>query len=596
MNNTAFQKRIEQKCSNIPDRKNAEILPEIKGSNYEITEVIPDRDMNFTEALMECIPGLLYVYDDSYRLIKWNRKYEEMTGFTAEELFQRSYNTFFDTEDSLMIAAAIEEMFSTGYAEVEVHHICKGDKKLHILCNIVPLIMGDKTFFTGIGLDIANRKQSERIAEQLACYDMLTGLPNRTKAFNIVDDHIKNHKDPDHKDALLYIDIDNFKYINDTFGHLYGDQILKEVAEKLKTLIDKRIQVARFGGDEFIVFILDSDYGEVKSVAKTIMSLLDQNIELQGKSNYISVSIGIAIYPDHASSYEELMQYADTAMCKAKSVGKDRYEFFNTSLHEKLLERVLLESQLRLAITNQELLLHYQPQVDLDNGKIIGFEALVRWMSPEYGLISPLMFIPLAEETGLIIDIGDFVLRSSAIFAKKLQELGYKDLTISVNISVKQMNEKRFVEKILAIVNEFEINPSSIILEITESVLIESFDPIKEKLIRLRKEGFHISLDDFGTGYSSLTYLKLLPIDSLKIDKTFIDDIMTNHMSKGLTNSIIQIAHQLGLSVVAEGVEYEEQYQYLGNNQCDSVQGYYFSKPLPENQVLPLLQENRVKQ
>lgn len=450
--------------------------------------------------------------------------------------------------------------------------------------------------FAGSMTDITERKQNDIIVEQLAYFDTLTGLPNRVQAIEIIELVIRDDQNEHQKNALLFIDIDNFKYINDTFGHYFGDKILIRVADKLKTLISERVKVARLGGDEFIVFILDTSFEEVEEHAKNILSLFSQNIEVDGIINYLTVSIGVSIYPDHATSYNELMQYADTAMYKAKAAGKTRYEFFDASVHKELLERVMLESELRKAVKNKEFAIYYQPQIDIHTGKIKGVEALIRWISPKFGLISPAKFIPIAEETGQIIEIGTFVLKSAAQFSKRLQNMGYGHLTVSVNVSINQMKEKRFTDKFIQIIKECDVNPDRLVLEITESVLIESFEEIRHKLMLLRDQGFKIALDDFGKGYSSLTYLKLLPISILKIDKAFIDDLLVDPTGRALTTSIIDIAHQLGLNVVAEGVEVKEQFDYLLQYNCDSIQGYLFSKPLVEDELVKILEKNFITQ
>jgi diguanylate cyclase (GGDEF)-like protein/PAS domain S-box-containing protein len=559
---------------------------------FERIHQILDMEQRFNEAVINCIPGIFYVFTDECRLIKWNNRLLEISDSTEDNLAYQELYSWFRGDDMIRVAAAVEIMLSTGYSEVEAEFVTMSGKHIPMLFNLAPLKVGDKTYFTGIGIDVSDRKLKEEIAGNLMFYDTLTGLPNRIKAFHIVDEHIKNHIDPNHKDALLFIDIDNFKFVNDTFGHVYGDALLAKIAEKLKSLICDRIHVARFEGDEFFVFILDTNDAEVKDLSAKILALINEEMEVQGKKSFVSASIGIALYPEHANNFEELMQYADTAINKAKYGGKDRFEFFDFKLHERIKNRVEITSQLRGALENNELLLYYQPQLDMKTCKITGLEALIRWNNPQQGMVSPAVFIPIAEETGLIIDIGNFVLREAAGFVRQLRELGFHDVKIAVNVSVMQMNEKDFVANLLQIIKDYKIPPSSITLEVTESILIKSFDVIREKLVSLRKEGFHISLDDFGTGYSSLTYLKTLPINCLKIDKSFIDDIATNEIDKGLTVSIIQIAHQLGLSVIAEGVEQMEQYHYLFNNECDSIQGYYYSKPLPEEQVIQLIYAN----
>lgn len=562
-----------------------------KEQSARIHEIL-NYEREFLESIEKCIPGIFYVYSQDYHLIRWNSKHECLTRYSKEELLGMDFYSWFDQKDKERVIAALEIMLSTGYAEVEAVLNTKEGMQIPMIFNMAKVKIGDQYCFTGFGIDISERKRNEEITGNLLFYDNLTGLPNRIKAFHMVEEHIKNHPDPNHKDALLFVDIDNFKFINDTFGHLFGDELLKKIADKLKTLDSDHIQVARFEGDEFFVFIQDTNEDEIKEVSTKILSLINDQMEIQGRLNFISASIGIAIYPDHATNFEELMQFADTAINKAKYAGKDRYEFYDICLHEQIKERVELTGQLITAIEKNEFTLHYQPQLDMKSKKIIGLEALIRWNHPKQGMISPAIFIPIAEESGLIIDIGDYVLRETASFVKRLHDFGYSRIKISVNVSVKQMNEVDFVQNILGIMKEYEISPSSIILEVTESILIESFELIKEKLVRLKQEGFHISLDDFGTGYSSLTYLKTLPINCLKIDKSFIEDIATNEIDKGLTVSIIQIAHQLGLSVVAEGVEQVEQYHYLYDNQCDYIQGYYYSKPLPEAAVVQLIREN----
>lgn len=446
--------------------------------------------------------------------------------------------------------------------------------------------------FAGSMTDITQRKENEFIVERLAYFDVVTGLPNRIQAIEIIDLVIGNNKS-DERNGLLFIDIDNFKYINDTFGHAFGDKILVKASERLKTLVDDNVKVARIGGDEFIVFVINTDYEEINSYAQNILTMFKKSIEIDGKINHLSVSIGVSVYPDHAKNYKELMQFADAAMYKAKAEGKSRCEFFDAAVHKELIDRVQLEAELRNALNKNELFLHYQPQVELKTGKIVGVEALLRWENSTLGLIPPDKFIHIAEETGQIVEIGNFVFKEAVNFLKKIINMGFEKFTISINVSIIQMKEERFVRDIIEIVRTNNIDPYQICIEITESVLIESFDEIKDKILKLKSEGLRVALDDFGKGYSSLNYLKVLPITCLKIDKEFIDDLLVEKQGKSLTVYIIDIAHQFGLQVIAEGIECEEQFYYLQNNNCDYYQGYYFSKPIPEYEVIKMLQKSK---
>lgn len=436
-----------------------------------------------------------------------------------------------------------------------------------------------------IGVDITDRKENELKIIELAYFDTLTGLPNRTHSAELVNNYLSSNPS---SAALIYIDLDDFKLINDTFGHSIGDKLLLKVAEQLNLVGDKNT-ISRLGGDEFSLFIKEEmNNDSIKEKLSFILKMLNIDYTIDGIRLNISGSIGVSIYPENGTSFEELLKNADTAMYKAKSEGKNNYVVFDKIMNSNLLNRMHVGSDLRRAIENKEFLLHYQPQVDTKTGKICGYEALIRWKHPVKGLIYPNDFIRFAEDDGLIIDIGEFVIKESINFLKKLEQMGENGINISVNVSVLQLKKDSFYEYVERIIKDNQIEPLKFGIEITETILFEFIDTNIEKLMHLREIGVDIILDDFGKGYSSLSYLQQLPFSILKVDKSFTDVI---GKKDDITKSIIEIAHKLGLKVVAEGVEQRFQYENLLRSSCDFIQGYYVSKPVEEKEALKLLDE-----
>ncbi len=421
----------------------------------------------------------------------------------------------------------------------------------------------------------------------LAYHDVLTGLPNKLSLF----EESKNIFNPKNgKTALLFIDIDNFKNVNDTMGHAFGDELIKSVSERLTSILEEKHSIYRLSGDEFIVVLKEiKKLDDVQRIAIDMLSRFTLEFEIEGSFLNISLSIGIAMYPEHGNSLEELLKYADIAMYKVKESGKKNYLLFNELMNELLVERVNMEKYLPKALKNEELELYYQPQYDLKSKQITGFEALLRWHSPELGKVSPVKFIKVAEDNRLIIPIGTWVLESACTFLKKLDQMGYQDYFISVNISIIQLLQTDFCELVYEILKKSEIAPRCLELEITESVLMESIESIGSELKRLHDWGIKIALDDFGKGYSSLNYLNQLPISTLKIDKSFID-IILDEEENALPGQIVALGKCMGMSVVAEGVEKQEQLEYLEQYDCDKIQGYLFSRPIPEAEIIRLLE------
>lgn len=448
---------------------------------------------------------------------------------------------------------------------------------------------GELSRFAGSITDIDEHRKGEAEIENLAFYDQLTSLPNKVLAAEFTRQTLANNS-PDRQCGLLFLDLDNFKYVNDTWGHAMGDKVLVHVAKTLSSLVNEHIQIARFGGDEFIILVSETDSLAMDKLTQLIIRLIGRKIEIDGRYHYLSVSAGVALYPDHASGFEELIQKADAALHHAKITGKTKYCFYNEIVHHELKNRMNLEMGLRNAIENNEFYVAYQPQIGINTGRIEGFEVLARWNNPENGEISPGIFIPIAEDSGQIERISGFIIRSALKFVKRAELLGYTSFTVSINISARQLRDDDFVPSIVRLVTGEGIDTGRISLEITESLLIEGIESAIEKLQALRSAGFKLALDDFGKGFSSLSYLKLLPIDFIKIDKLFIDDILSEEKTQILAKNIITLSHQLGLRVVAEGVEEKEQIEYLRINGCDIIQGYYYSKPESEDTALGQLE------
>lgn len=425
---------------------------------------------------------------------------------------------------------------------------------------------------------------------RMAFHDQLTGLANRRSLENTVKKTIQLSKENNRSFALLFLDLDRFKAINDTFGHCSGDILLKEVAKRLKECLDSNSFLSRQGGDEFAIIVNNiKDTEKLKEICEEILNSLSKPITFNNHSVYITCSIGITIYPTHGHTLETLMKHADSAMYRSKSSDKNTYQFYNCAMDKLISKKLIIEQELRNAITNNEFTLYYQPQYDILTNKIIGAEALIRWVHPAHGLIPPSDFIPIAEETGLIDDVGKWVMNSACSQVKKWQDHGFKSFKIGVNVSPHQFKQEDFVSEVYKILHKTGLPYKYLDLEITETVGIEDTLDAIAKLNSLRKSGIKISIDDFGTGYSSLSYLTKFPIDTLKIDKSFIQNMNNDPNSKTIVSSIIAVGKNLNLDVIAEGVETKEQLEFLKSQDCIQIQGYLFSKPVPADEFEKLL-------
>lgn len=428
--------------------------------------------------------------------------------------------------------------------------------------------------------------RSETLLHDLAYIDQLTGLPNQQSLREKIDSILKTAD----RFAFLFIDIDNFKYINDTLGHSFGEMLLKKAAEAINGVITENCSLYRLGGDKFIVLEEEySDVYEIERVAVNMLKTLKNPIEVNGRIFYNTASIGVCVFPDHGCSFDDLFKNADIALIKAKESGKNRIVIFSEPMMDAVQEWADIEKYLRSALGNSEFELYYQPQYDVGTSMITGFEALIRWRNDEMGFVMPSNFIRVAEDTNLIIPIGEWVLRNACIFLKRLEQEGFGELSVSVNVSMLQLLQDDFVDVVTETIEMANIDPAKLEIELTESIVGKNYGIITEKLRALRKLGVRIALDDFGKGYSSLNYLRELPITTLKIDKSFIEVISDDDKYNNLTDFIVRIGQSLDLCIVAEGVETQRQLDYLSGLGCDRMQGYLMSRPLPEKDALEVL-------
>jgi diguanylate cyclase (GGDEF)-like protein len=433
-------------------------------------------------------------------------------------------------------------------------------------------------------------RQRTAEVDRLAYYDTLTGLPNRTLFEDRVTRALATGKRANQTLAILFVSLDQLKKVNDTLGHSLGDRLLEEAASRLRLCVTENDTVGRFGGEEFAILLsADKQAGDVLEIITAIREALKPSFELEGQSLFGTASIGVSFFPIDAQDTQSLLKNAGAALYRAKHAGGDNSQFYTADMNAIASKRLALETSLRQAIDNGELLLHYQPRVMVDSLAFTGVEALVRWRHPRLGIVSPADFIPLAEETGLILPIGEWVLREACRQNKQWQKQGFAPMRVGVNISALQLQRQDLAEIVVQILEETELTPQSLDLELTESSIMANAKATIDVLTRLQCMGVTISIDDFGTGFSSLSYLKRLPIDALKIDQSFVREVTTNRDDAALVMAIITLAHNLRLRVVAEGVETEEQWRFLHLLRCDEIQGFVFSKPLPPDELEHLL-------
>jgi diguanylate cyclase (GGDEF)-like protein/PAS domain S-box-containing protein len=518
-----------------------------------------------------------------------NRKFCEELSLKAKDIIGKKLFDFMDNkEEAEKWNRDIMYVIASGEKRVvEDQRMVRGDKK-HLIVTISPLKDKNKKVLgaTVTTHDITSLKQHEETIVHMAYHDPLTGLPNRRLFVDRMKNALSLSKRNKTKAAVVFMDLDNFKEINDTLGHLAGDRLLVDVSKRILSYTRDYDTVARLSGDEFSLLIPDIVHiDEVIYIIERIKSLFDKPFMLNETAVNLTASIGVSIYPDDSYAEEELIKYADTAMYKAKAIGKNCYQLYDINMKEELLRKINIERMLREALNNNEFVLYYQPQYYTQTKQLRGFEALIRWSCPNKGFLSPADFIPTAEKTGLIVPIGEWVLNTACRVCREIQDRYGRKIIISVNISPIQLREKDFDNTVMRALNNAGLDASSLELEITENIFIDNYDIAAGVLQRIKDMGIRIALDDFGSGYSSLGYLKKLPISLLKIDKAFIDQIDPGASQADITDSIISLMHKLKILTLAEGVETEEQYEYLKKSNCDFIQGYYVGKPVSKESL-----------
>jgi diguanylate cyclase (GGDEF)-like protein/PAS domain S-box-containing protein len=699
------QKLIFCICRDITERKQAEMALR--------------QERNFSDAVLSGLPGVFYLFDKHLQFMRWNRNFEQVLGYTGDEISKMSPLDFFADGDRQLVAERIQDGFALGKAEVEADFVAKDGTRTPYYFTGVRTRLAGQVCLLGTGNDLTERKQAEialreneerlrfffehapaslamldrdmrylqvsrrwladfglggrdlrglshydifpeiperwkaahrrglsgevvreegdhferadgsvqwsrwevrpwlnaggdvggiviftedvtdhkRYEEQLthmATHDALTNLANRTLLQDRLEQSIHYAHRSGRLVAVLLLDLDRFKVINDSLGHDFGDQLLCAVAQRLQKSVREADTVARLGGDEFVVLLVEvADEEDVAVVARKILDKLNLPYQIHDREIILTASLGISLYPKDSDDGATLFRNADMAMYRAKRGGRSNFSFYSEEMNRLVQETLELESGMRQALEHEEFCLHYQPKVDLTSGQVIGCEALVRWRHPQRGLVSPADFIPLAEETGLIVPLGTWVLKEACRQSRAWQDEGLPALSVAVNLSAHQFRMGNLPQLVKEVLREADLDPRLLVLELTESMVMD--DPAgAERAMRMLKDlGVGLSLDDFGTGYSSLNYLRRFAVDSLKIDRSFIHDVATDPSGASVVTSIIDIAHNLGLTAVAEGVETREQLAFLTNCGCDMFQGYLFSKPLPAEEFIDLLREGR---
>ena len=526
-----------------------------------------------------------------------NPAFERITGYPSAEVLGRNARLLQGTDVAQPELITIRAALHDGRAcQVVLRNYRKDGSMYWSELGISPVRndAGAVTHYIGVHSDITAAKTHQDELARQANHDSLTGLPNRNLLWDRIDHACARTQRYGDFAAVAFLDLDNFKVVNDSLGHSVGDHLLRAVSARLESSLRAMDTVARLGGDEFVLVL--SDHKSAQSVSSELQRIVQsfaQPFAVDGRDVYITASVGVVLFPQDAKDPETLMKFAELAMYRAKESGRNVYQLYTAELQTKVTERLTLESMLRRALERGEFALYYQPQVDLRTNRVFGCEALLRWNQPELGMVSPAKFIPLAEETGLIVPIGEWVVRTACLQNKAWQNAGLPFVTVAVNISARQFREKNLVQVVAKILAESGLAPQYLELEVTESVIMHDAHNAIADLQAFRDMGVTLSVDDFGTGYSSLSYLKRFPVDRLKIDQSFVRDINADADDAAIAQAVVTLGHSMNLRVIAEGVETAEQLAFLRRNQCDEMQGYLYGKPVPAHEFGNILQEGR---
>ena len=583
---------VETKATVIQDASGKPVG--VMGVNRDITErrQVDNYLRTLTSAMNEASDQIVIV--DSYGRVEFvNRAFERETGYTFDEVNGKSMSVLKSGVQSADFYSNLWGIITAGDCwHGEIVNRRKNGTLYTEDMTITPVKdeTGQIKHFIAIKRDVTEKKVYQQKLDHLAHHDVLTGLPNRLLLSDRLNYQLEQLRSCDALMAVMFVDLDRFKLINDTLGHNAGDELLKKVARGLTRCLRGVDTIARMGGDEFIIIASGiSDRVQAGLIAERVLNVFAEPFELVNQELFISASIGVSMYPWDGSDVETLVRNADTAMYCAKEQGRNNYRFYTEELNAVATEQMTLENGLRKAIERNEFVVMYQPQVDIATGEVHGVEALVRWLHPDYGLVSPAKFIPLAEETGLILPISEFVLRTACAQNKAWQDAGHEPISVAVNISARQLRQGDLITTVCSILDETGLDSHFLDLELTESALMQDARLSTNILCRLRNKGVRISMDDFGTGYSSLSYLKRLPIDTVKVDQCFVRDIATNPDDAAIVGAVVAMAHSLKLKVIAEGVETLEQLEFLRTLKCDEIQGYFISRPVSAEEIEDVL-------
>jgi diguanylate cyclase (GGDEF)-like protein/PAS domain S-box-containing protein len=574
--------RLYGACQDITDRRRAE-------------EALLESEARF-RAMAEHSADWIWSIDMHGRHTYSNQRGVANLGYSLDEFLDMDYARLLHPDDLPVLHETFEKaaVSRQGWSNVVLRWRHRNGSYRTLESNASPFFdeAGQLVGFQGVDRDITERKQAEARIEFLAHHDALTGLPNRVLLRDRFEHAIAMAERSHARVAMLFLDLDNFKVVNDTLGHASGDRLLLEVVTRLSRCTRESDTISRQGGDEFILLLNDiPDQETVERIASEILGLLAEPVDINGHALNASCSIGVAIYPEDGADFDSLLQMADTAMYNAKDAGRNTYRFFDEQMNLQAHEHLLLQNRLHQALFRAEFYLHYQPQLEIESGRVIGAEALLRWNNPELGEVAPSRFIPVAEDCGLIVPIGAWVMEEACRQALNWQQSGWPELTVSVNLSALQFRRPGLIEMVAGALERTGLPPHLLELELTESILLQDAEGNLDTVRRLKALGVRLSIDDFGTGYSSLSYLKRFAVDKLKIDRSFVRDIGTDPDDAAIVRAVIQLARSLRLGIIAEGVETEEQLDFLREEGCLEVQGYLISRPVAPPALKAFLSE-----
>jgi len=579
-------------------RKTAETYTELSLAHEELVAVEAELkyQKDFTESIIQQAPVIIATWDEKGKIKSLNPFGQKLFGYKEEELINKVWLTLLIPEDERPF---IYNMFEVIDKKKHINNyecpiITRDGRIIEILwnCNLLTNIPNCvSNTYVSIGTDIEERIKYEEKIKHMAYYDALTGLPNRAMLETEINKRLDQDKE-DIKLVIAYLDIDNFKYINDSLGHQVGDIFLKYFGDCLKGEMKSLNFLARVGGDEFAIVFHETSMELLLEEFETIKNRISKTWSIQNRQFYISMSVGIVIYPDHGNNATILLKNANIAMYAAKREGKNRYLFYRENIEEYNFWQVQLINNLQYAIDNEQFVLFYQPQFNLSTGKIVGVEALVRWVNQEGKFVAPIEFIPLAEDTGQIYRLERLIVNIALMQKQRWEEQGFNDIELSINLSSKTLTSDVNFEELDLLLSKYQVDYSNIVIEITETASISGIELVIGRLDRLKIRGIKIALDDFGTGYSSLNYLKKFPIDIVKLDKSFVNSITDNGVDRALVKNIVALAHDLEFEVVAEGIETKEQLEYLRTYCCEIGQGYLLSRPLPIEMINDIIKKS----